>query len=160
MRAVPFSGDPVPGFLHDRRACGSGCPLMRAFLSSDLSLQQSGVLWPSVTRDSFPMTGLDEELARLLSAWAAGKPTIRRLWVFGSRARGDHRSDSDLDVAFLIDRLPEHERQHFIDHVRPAWREELAALVNLSVHFCSYYDGRVQEAIEASSVLVYERDFD
>jgi|KBSSwiStaDraftv2_1062776.scaffolds.fasta_scaffold00845_20 predicted nucleotidyltransferase len=34
-----------------------------------------------------------------LRLWAAGNPLIVRLWLYGSRARGDHRDDSDLDIA-------------------------------------------------------------
>lgn len=34
---------------------------------------------------------------------AAAGPHIRRIIVFGSRARGDAEPDSDLDVAVLVD---------------------------------------------------------
>ncbi|MDN5870928.1 MAG: nucleotidyltransferase domain-containing protein [Nitrococcus sp.] len=30
-------------------------------------------------------------------------PRLRALYLFGSRARGDHRPDSDLDVAVVLD---------------------------------------------------------
>jgi len=35
---------------------------------------------------------------RLLQPDLAGKFGVSRMWIFGSRARGDNRSDSDLDV--------------------------------------------------------------
>jgi predicted nucleotidyltransferase len=35
-----------------------------------------------------------------LAAWAAGKPTIKALYVFGSYARGEQALTSDLDLAF------------------------------------------------------------
>jgi predicted nucleotidyltransferase len=35
----------------------------------------------------------------ILSQWAATKPTIRALYVFGSYARGEATPDSDLDLA-------------------------------------------------------------
>ena len=34
-----------------------------------------------------------------LGKWAAGKPTIKALYVFGSYARGEARPTSDLDLA-------------------------------------------------------------
>ena len=33
----------------------------------------------------------------------AGHYQIRQAWLFGSRARGDYRPDSDLDIAVLLD---------------------------------------------------------
>lgn len=39
-------------------------------------------------------------LREILKAWAANKPTIKALYVFGSYARGDAHMDSDLDIAF------------------------------------------------------------
>ena len=32
-----------------------------------------------------------------------GRYPLRQAWVFGSRARGDQRPDSDLDIALLLD---------------------------------------------------------
>lgn len=36
-------------------------------------------------------------------SWAAGKPLVLRVWLFGSRTRDDYRPDSDLDVAVELD---------------------------------------------------------
>ena len=35
-----------------------------------------------------------------MEAWAASKPTIKSLYVFGSYARGEQTPASDLDLAF------------------------------------------------------------
>ena len=37
--------------------------------------------------------------AEILAVWA-GKQPIQTVYVYGSRARGDYRPDSDLDVAY------------------------------------------------------------
>ncbi|GMV40645.1 MAG: hypothetical protein AMXMBFR64_23610 [Myxococcales bacterium] len=37
----------------------------------------------------------------LLTAWARSLPDAAAVWLFGSRARGDHRPGSDWDVAVL-----------------------------------------------------------
>ena len=39
-----------------------------------------------------------------LQRWAASVSYLGAVYVFGSRARGEHRPDSDLDVAYVIDR--------------------------------------------------------
>jgi uncharacterized protein len=36
-----------------------------------------------------------------LQSWLAAEPEITAAWLFGSRARGDARPDSDVDVAVL-----------------------------------------------------------
>jgi uncharacterized protein len=67
-------------------------------------------------------------------AWASQKPLVMRVFIFGSRARGDHRPDSDLDVAVELD---PREFQGVDDSGGVAtwmfesegWKEELQALV-------------------------------
>lgn len=48
----------------------------------------------------------DEIIATIrTNAEALRAEGVKKLWLFGSRARGDHRDDSDLDV--LIDVAPD-----------------------------------------------------
>jgi predicted nucleotidyltransferase len=42
---------------------------------------------------------IDNEKARLLAEWAAHTEAVAALWLFGSRARGTARPDSDHDLA-------------------------------------------------------------
>jgi len=42
--------------------------------------------------------GIDE-VKKVINSWAQNQPLIKRAFIFGSRARGDHQTDSDLDVA-------------------------------------------------------------
>jgi predicted nucleotidyltransferase len=44
-----------------------------------------------------------EELANTLATWASGKAVT--VYLFGSRVRGDHRPDSDVDVYMEWGRL-------------------------------------------------------
>ena len=46
-----------------------------------------------------PAAPLGDALARALRA----EPMVRVAWLFGSRARGTERPDSDIDVAVLVD---------------------------------------------------------
>ena len=36
----------------------------------------------------------------------AAYPDLVAVWLFGSRARGDHRGDSDVDLGLLLARPP------------------------------------------------------
>jgi len=48
----------------------------------------------------------DEIIATIrTNAKAIQAEGVRKLWLFGSRARGDHREDSDIDV--LVDIAPD-----------------------------------------------------
>ena len=38
-------------------------------------------------------------------------PRLRAVYVYGSRARGDHRPDSDLDAAVVLDRVDDYWRE-------------------------------------------------
>jgi predicted nucleotidyltransferase len=95
-----------------------------------------------------------------LAAWAEKQPGLRRLWIYGSRAQGTHRPDSDLDVAFEIDRLPDVAVMEFFERTRPRWRDELSQLSGLSVHLePSIGDAsNVAAYVAHSGVLVYERE--
>lgn len=45
---------------------------------------------------------LDDASRELITAWAAATNCVREIWLFGSRARGDSRPDSDIDLAILL----------------------------------------------------------
>ena len=47
-----------------------------------------------------------DEIQKVLSEWAINKPEIKRVYLFGSRVRGDFTESSDLDVAIELDALP------------------------------------------------------
>jgi predicted nucleotidyltransferase len=42
-------------------------------------------------------------LAEILAKWADGAPGVKEVYLFGSRVRGDHRPDSDVDVRLYLD---------------------------------------------------------
>lgn len=43
-----------------------------------------------------------EDLERVVAEAVAAEPVVLAAWIFGSRARGDARPGSDLDVALLL----------------------------------------------------------
>ena len=50
---------------------------------------------PATLADGFPRRALIEDLAGRL----ARHPEVERVWLFGSRARGDNFERSDIDLA-------------------------------------------------------------
>lgn len=47
-------------------------------------------------------TGLRNENRKKILDWAATHPEIKEVYLYGSRARGDHRPGSDIDLAITI----------------------------------------------------------
>ncbi|VVP59754.1 nucleotidyltransferase family protein [Pseudomonas fluorescens] len=43
-----------------------------------------------------------EDMKNAVAKWAVTEPIIRKAYVFGSRVRGTHKPNSDLDVAVEI----------------------------------------------------------
>ncbi|WIV99657.1 nucleotidyltransferase family protein [Kinneretia aquatilis] len=106
-----------------------------------------------------------QNLTTEIAAWAAEKPLVKRVWIFGSRARGDHRPDSDLDVAVELDMSA---IQGADDSGGSAtwifeagsWGPELEAVLGLPVDLEQYQHGVttvIQTGLDRSSVLVYEK---
>ena len=42
-------------------------------------------------------------LAAIIDEWVRDAPGIHEVYLFGSRVRGDHRPDSDVDIRLFID---------------------------------------------------------
>jgi hypothetical protein len=42
-----------------------------------------------------------EEISAAVASWAPGESLVRRVYLFGSRAKGTARPDSDIDLAIL-----------------------------------------------------------
>lgn len=47
-----------------------------------------------------------ENMSEAVAKWASTQPLIRKAYLFGSRVRGTHKPNSDLDVAVEIFTLP------------------------------------------------------
>jgi predicted nucleotidyltransferase len=66
-----------------------------------------------------------------LRRWAATKPTIKALYVFGSYARGEARPGSDLDLAFEFTGVDEADAELICN--AKAWKAELILLTGIAV---------------------------
>jgi predicted nucleotidyltransferase len=113
---------------------------------------------------------MDESIISTFRKWAIPKPYILRCWIFGSRARGDHRPDSDLDVAIEIRGigLAETPFSSFSCY-REIWRKELEHsfkhIFEHQIHLAHYNpqarrdipnsDRKIFEEVDGYGVLVY-----
>jgi predicted nucleotidyltransferase len=86
--------------------------------------------------------------------WARRHRLIKRVYLFGSRARGDHRPDSDIDLAVEMD-LDAWFEWH------PRYEKEPDLRLSHPVQLEWYRPGagleRVGNAVEKDGVLIYER---
>lgn len=104
-------------------------------------------------------------LSLSIAQWAAAKPLILKVWLFGSRVRGDHKPDSDLDIAIKLD--PNEIKG--IDHKESAelwafdskWLQELQEISPYKVQLEQYIDEKrtpnIEKGIVESSRLIYEK---
>jgi predicted nucleotidyltransferase len=84
---------------------------------------------------------------------------ITAVHVFGSRAKGTHRADSDLDVALSVS--DDEEESAFVYWVMEGgrMRDELAPLVPVKIHLQPAFpdDTVVQPAIDEHGICIYRQ---
>ena len=96
-----------------------------------------------------------------ISGWADAQPQVGRVWLYGSRVRGSHLPDSDLDVAIGVARLLETdvEKEAFQVMLTTGSRE-LSAAIGLRVSVQSVATPGVDVGVAECGVLIYERSSD
>jgi predicted nucleotidyltransferase len=109
---------------------------------------------------------MDPEIERILREWVLSKSFIVRLWVFGSRATGRHRPDSDLDIAIQIVGNGRENPYTMFFFDSELWRVDLQSRISLKVHLCHYdlgcdpelheSEGNILKSVQAGSVLIYD----
>ena len=106
--------------------------------------------------------GIKSDWRTALARWAEQRDDVQALWVFGSRARGTARPDSDLDIAVrtTADMASESFGQWI--GIADEVRAELSALlpqvqVNPDWGGPGWDQERVWPAVEREGVLIFER---
>jgi predicted nucleotidyltransferase len=62
-------------------------------------------------------------IKKKIREWARKEPLVKKVYIFGSRAREDYNEDSDLDIAIEINKLP------YDTDVKTTWIQEKKRLV-------------------------------
>lgn len=107
-----------------------------------------------------------QQIQQSIAVWASQYPLIKRVSIFGSRVRGDHRHDSDLDVAIELDPA-EYESSDESGgwatwmFETSEWKNELQALIPYEIHleqYCGDQTPTIRDGLKRSSKLVYEKE--
>jgi predicted nucleotidyltransferase len=78
-----------------------------------------------------PAVDLPADSVELIQQWAARTNAIREVWLFGSRAKGTSRPDSDVDIGIYL--MPQDWAFGTYVAQGDAWQHELAGLLGLRV---------------------------
>jgi predicted nucleotidyltransferase len=91
--------------------------------------------------------------------WAARSQDIAEVWLYGSRARGDHHEESDIDLAIVTNGKDVAARQ--LIWMEAAWRNGLHLSNEVDLE---WFDPEVEDwfeivgpAVKQDGVLLYRR---
>jgi predicted nucleotidyltransferase len=103
---------------------------------------------------------MQDEWLRGLRSWASAKDSIRELWLFGSRATGCSRPESDVDLALaLMPPKGKHDWAYgnYVD-LHSEWKRELEAIVGRHVSLEAIVPGTDPDAtVRRSGVRLWSR---
>ena len=80
-------------------------------------------------------------------------PRVEKIILFGSRARGDERERSDIDLAVVAPELTQGEWSELWTYVD----EEAPTLLKIDLVLWREASGQIQESIAREGVILYER---
>ena len=103
--------------------------------------------------------GLSAEQIEGIAQWASSQKAVKALYVFGSRAKGSHSRQSDLDAAVRLD-MDQAASLEAFDVFSVYWTMELEALTGLNVDLCllAGNDTPINErAVADHGFLIYGR---
>ena len=98
----------------------------------------------------------------VLREWASATPCVRKVWIFGSRATGTFRDNSDLDVAVQIDPINRDETAYASwFHEKGGWQAQLQRQLNVKLDL-EWFDPSgstptIAKGLSEGSVVIYER---
>jgi predicted nucleotidyltransferase len=96
-----------------------------------------------------------DEWIRELCSWASQNGSVRKLWLFGSRAKGGSHSGSDVDIAItLMPAIGKHDwaAGNYMDF-HGDWKRQLEAIVGRHVSLEA-----IEDNVDLERTLLWTRD--
>jgi predicted nucleotidyltransferase len=101
-----------------------------------------------------------DQIRDVVTNWADSHHDIKRVFLFGSRARGDSTPDSDVDLAVEVVGISgENADTRYFFNVN-TWKKQLGAALGRSINIVRLIDHgkpEIQESIDRDGVVLYER---
>lgn len=95
--------------------------------------------------------GLSEKTINKIIAELKKRKQIKKAVIFGSRARGDYKYNSDIDIAIYSDSEIDGSLYSDIDEAVGIYKVNLIYIKNLK-------DAKLRENIERDGIVIYKRD--
>jgi predicted nucleotidyltransferase len=101
---------------------------------------------------------MNKVFIKYLREWAEANGSVKELWLFGSRAKGTSRFDSDADIAVAL--MPAQGKHNWaLGHYfaqEPQWKEQLEAIVGCKVDLCLILpDTSLDTEVRATGKLIW-----
>ena len=99
----------------------------------------------------------NDEIA--ITEWAKACPLIAEVWLYGSRAKGNSRNDSDIDLAVITvgDTVGGRLAAYIFEVAGWRKRLKLSSEVHLNQYDPEAVDTDVSREIERDCILIYKR---
>jgi len=97
-----------------------------------------------------------------IAQWAAANPHVRRMWLYGSRAKGTHRPNSNINIAVELDPVGDSEETLAVWMANAGlWQSQLQSRIAPAVDL-QWFDPdggtrTIEAALNEAKALVYER---
>ena len=104
-------------------------------------------------RPTLPPDFPRRELILELAARLARRPAVQRVWLFGSRARGDHFERSDIDLAV---EAPGMDRVEWLE-LSLDFEDEAPTLLGIDLLRLEEVSDELRRGIQDEGTLLYER---
>ena len=72
---------------------------------------------------------MSDEQIEVIRSWARTKPRVEQVRLFGSRCKGTHREDSDIDIAVPVSEDARYTRATIWFFDKPEWSKQLSLLL-------------------------------
>ena len=101
-----------------------------------------------------------DTIREMVSVWAASYPEIVQIILFGSRAQGDSKPNSDLVLAFIVEGWDGESGYPRYFFGKGKWKKESEAILGYPICVVRQSDNvkqEIQENIERDGIVTYER---